>query len=319
MKPTKLNLLLAAVLAGATITARAATVSATASSGAKPARPAEPPLAPQEPTRPSKPIPPGAESQVARAAAEVELKAAQVALDRAGFATGFAGTSSKPKRAIVVPGSNGRPADMNGLQDDLAVMYKILEKAVSPEQKRNIAMGIWVFPGRTEHSNLYIDGYGVIFFLNANYPFAAPSSDSDSDHPQAPANEWEQTKREMSEPQLSEFSYELGPVGVRSEEFKPEKVDELKTRVAYALTNATHIKELKADEYITVIVTGSSGVTARKSQFKTTRAQPKTGTPSKGPEENQLIFRVKRRDLEALESGKMTPEEFRQSVMITML
>ena len=228
-------------------------------------------------------------------------------------------SSSKPRRAVVVPGADGNPSDINALQDDLAVMYKILEKAVSPEQRRNSAMGIWVFPGRTEHSNMYVDGYGAIFFLNASYPLAAASSESDSDHPQAPANEWEQTKREMTEPQISEFSYEVGPPG-RTEEFKQEKVDELKTRVIYALTNATHIKELKADEYVTVIVTGSSGVTAKKGQFKTTgRVQSKTGSPGKQPEENQLVFRVKRRDLEAFEAGKLTLDAFRQNVMVTML
>ena len=79
-------------------------------------------------------------------------------------------------------------------------MYKILEKAVSPEQRRNSAMGIWVFPGRTEHSNMYVDGYGAIFFLNANYPLAAATPESDNDHPQAPANEWEQTNEKCLSP-----------------------------------------------------------------------------------------------------------------------
>jgi len=258
---------------------------------------------------------------VARTAAEVQLKAAQVAVERAGFAGAYAGSGSKPKRAVIIPGAEGSLQDISGLQDDLAVMHKILEKAVSPEQRRSSAMGIWVFPGRVEHSNMYVDGYGAIFFLNANYPLAASNTESDNDKSATPPNEWEQTKREMSEPQINEFSFELGPSGGRTEEFKPEKVEELKTRVISALTNATHIKQLKDDEYLTVIVTGSSGVTAKKGTVKPAKVQPGTGLPgkSKAADDAQLVFRVKRRDLQAVQNGSMTPEALRQSVTITML
>ena len=166
---------------------------------------------------------------------------------------------------------------------------------------------------------MYVDGYGAFFFLNANYPLPASSTENDSDKSQTPANEWEQTKREMSEPQIGEFSFELGPSGSRTEDFKPEKVEELKTRVVSALTNAVHIKQLRGDEYVTVIVTGSSGATSKKGVTKTSRGPARTGSTVKAPEENQLIFRVKRRDLEAVENGRMTPDALRQTVTITMM
>jgi hypothetical protein len=104
----------------------------------------------------------------------------------------------------------------------------------------------------------YIDGYGPMFVLNVRYPLLAPPSRDEQSRTNEPTNsEWDRAREEV-------YGRGKGPDALRlnggggGEEFDESRVDNLKTQLIEALLNARNIRNLKADDNVTVVVLGGS-------------------------------------------------------------
>ena len=243
-----------------------------------------------------------------------------------------------PGRTLVIRTSDTDPKAQANLEEDLAVMSRIFDKALDQtlsDDHRHRAMGIDVFfaPGSSPIRSLYLEGYGALFLMSVNFPLLPPP-----DKPE-PAKEksdtdsaWEDAKREIyGRPdawgqfgKVLKFGGASGP----EQEYDDKKVDDLKDSLLAALKNATNIRNLKSDETITVCVFGNASAGPRR-----TRIDAK-GAPEAPSEDGDtravlglfdnvpargtiLTIRVKKSDADAFAKGKLTPEDFRRKASMT--
>jgi hypothetical protein len=179
---------------------------------------------------------------------------------------GQGSSASRAGRALVIPKEAGDPKELKETEEDLNVMARILEKAASGrDDKHPHAMGIAIQgnlfgPGSSSvPRNLYIEGHGAIFFLNVNFPLLAPATkSSEADATDKTSTEWEEARRELYQKAGSgfEFNWKTATTGGPAEEYDADKVEDLKRDVTGALKNASHIRKLKSDETVTVVISG---------------------------------------------------------------
>src|SRR5204862_5958190 len=84
-----------------------------------------------------------------------------------------------PGKALVIRTSDSDAKEQANLEEDLAVMSRILDKTMSKnldDDRANRFMGISVLfaPGSGSIRNLYLEGYGALFLLNVNFPLLPP-------------------------------------------------------------------------------------------------------------------------------------------------
>jgi len=274
------------------------------------------------------------------------LRAAQTALwdaDSPAFQFGSGARSSSRSLSVLTTSSDSDRID--DIEDDLSVMARILQKAARGlrDDERYNAMGIdldaSVFGSASGARNLYLEGHGALFLLSVKYPLVGPADAHAS--PMAPARpdtEWERTKDEVFGPNSGHNESESVTVlrGGRSkvEPFDETKVAGLKTALIDALTNATNIRHLAPNEFVTVVVQGGdvtdvavkvyattnsningrSEVKVRKEAKLSSDSGRKSALTSHG--ESMLTLRVKKSDLDALAAGRLTADQFRQNASV---
>jgi len=285
---------------------------------AKPAEPAVPTPPPQPP-----------EPAVPETAALLEEAADQVA--RAKFNLGvidpFADGEDQD-RTLVLLRETGDSEKQSDIEDDLKVMTHILDKAsTSPNERKARSVGIWFrspFGGSPALRNMYVEGYGVVFFLHVNYSLTPPpSKPDDADAKVERDSDWEKARRELSSPRHShnellseEFGSEPKPGGPLSE-YDADKVEALQKNLAEALKNAVHIRALKTDETVTIVVTSRSP-SPRPAKVKPYKA-PGTGSAvAKAGSREKLVMRAKKSDIEAFQKDKLSLEAFRKKLSVSL-
>ncbi len=232
---------------------------------------------------------------------------------------------------LVVPKDGLDPKGLNEIEEDLKVMAHILEKAVGRDDKGHRAMGIWiqnsVLGSPAIPRNLYLDGYGAVFLLNVNFPLEAPSGKRpEVESKEDPGSEWEEARRELYHGPGAGPGIELNlpgllnPKGLPTEEYDADKVEQLKRNVINALKNASHIRGLKSDETVSVIVNGRSGMPGSRIVIK--KVLPgRSGQAFAGHNEmrgSKMVLRAKRADIEAFQKERLNSEEFRKKVTILL-
>ena len=299
------------------------------------------------------------EQELQLAASKDQLKQAERSLNssrntmrlaqaKAGEAKGLTRTMSSggwrsgsgANRTLVIPKDAGDAKNLTEVEEDLNVMAHILDKAATGDSKASRAMGITVF-GRTpgfggSSPNLYIEGYGAVFFVNVNYPLLpAPDKEADTEVKEKKPSEWDEAKREMTGPAAGGadtfFSFSEGFdrqfvwEGGSAAAYDAAKVEDLKGDIIAALKNASHIRKLKPDEVVTVVVTGASagggGRTIKGSGNKPglPKEEPlviemKAG--ERAPAPGKLVLRTRKSDAEAFQSGKLNLDEFKKKVTV---
>src|SRR5581483_928642 len=124
--------------------------------------------------------------------------------------------------ALVIQTSESDPKTQTALDEDLAVMSHLLNKAIEdlPGGPRHAGkvMGIDVFfaPGGSPLRSLYLDNYGAVFFLNVNFPLVAPAEKRPEEKP-AGDSVWEEAREEL-------YGQRAGGAGEPGEEYSQEKV-----------------------------------------------------------------------------------------------
>ena len=298
-----------------------------------------------------------ADAAKAQAGARRTMMLAQAGGDALGMASGavtrdvlaaspLAVSSPRTPSALVIPKEAGDAKSLTEVEEDLGVMAHILGKALNSDDKAARAMGIAVF-GRAavagaSPQNLYIEGQGANFLLNVNFPLQPPpSKEPVTEAKEQTNNAWEEAKREMARPGgkgqggadpftvfEERFGGEPWNVKLPVAEYDADKVEKLKTDLITALKNAGNIRRLKADETVTVVVSGGDAGVMTKS-FKTAGGKPGTtktdrvviAKASSGEQRRvdspaKLIFRVKKADADAFQNGKLDFDAFRKKVAV---
>jgi hypothetical protein len=332
----------------------AALALASANGLAQTGTPAPQPRTPAPPAVPRAVIIPAQDEVEARAATEAALAAQDTALQAQNEALDKvnaklwtiaprAARASTSARSLVVPKDSVDAKNVAETEEDMSVMARILEKAANDKGKKSEheAMGIGVFgmAGSGTPRNLYLDGFGALFFLNVNFPLLPPATKEQASESKSEADtEWEKTKNELYRPQNSgpDLSFNFTPfesgsgsyvysTGGPAEEYDEDKVTQLKENLAASLKNASHIRRLKGDDTVTVIVTGrnpGSGakVITRHSQNGSSASSSSssgswsTSRSGSQPPAARLLLRAKRSDIESFQKDKLSADDFRKKV-----
>jgi len=273
-------------------------------------------------------------AEVSELAAESAAAAAAASAESAETTSGFA-TTLQPMAhrghgagsSLVIRSSELDSKVQSGLEEDLAVMSHILDKSLeekfSGQPRARKAMGIDVVFSSSSNPirSLYLEGYGAVFFLNVSFPLLAPPKAEPKKEQTETSSTWEEARQELygqrGEPKLS------APAG---EEYDQEKVDKLKDSILESLKNGSNIRDMKAEDSITVCVFGVAG---RSGRVQSTARRTPAPTPlenyvyvfgdSKGGRTRGTVLtvRVRKSDAEAFAKGKLDLDEFRKKAKIS--
>jgi hypothetical protein len=256
--------------------------------------------------------------------------AAPMVVDRLIGASGRAGG-----QPLVVRTSDLEPSTLANIQEDLAVMSRILTKTVERESGReghDAAMGIYLLtlPGSRHPQSIYLEGYGVLFLVNVKFPLTPPATKESEKAEPAPDSTWEKTKQELYGPRVvGGRVWDANPAAETVAEYSAEKVDSLKKDLLEALKSASNIRNVKPDESITIAVAGVRQGTSSARIKRVVRGD--SGTVRKGDifwstttdgvrlgnGETMLTMRAKKADIDAFAKGTIKEDEFRKRVSMT--
>ena len=310
------------------------------------------PEAKSKPKRARKPVPPGPAGAVAPAFPEpaepadpaetIDFTAAAGAMQMANDAVNsiFTTGGRNATLPLVIRSSAGDEASLANMMEDLTVMSRIIHKNIArggSRERQESASGITLsaFGSSRRPNTYYLDGYGAVFLVSVKFPLVPPTTKEErAKDEKAVDTDWEQTKMEMYGPRASSRAWVFGtspdapPV-----EYDADKVERLKNDLTEALKNATNIRNLKPDEYVTVAVIGTES-----SPPMTTKRVKKVRTNRNGPGQNNdaddvalavaaagdqvlhrqttLTVRVRKSDADAFAKDKLSLEDFRKKVSI---
>jgi hypothetical protein len=286
--------------------------------------------------------------------AEAQLQDLHSSTSLYGGSYGGSGTS-RGNRSLVIQSTEPDPVANANAEEDLAIMARILRKAVgSSQDDRRMVMNIpvdgSVFGSASGARNIYLDGYGALFLLTVRYPLIAPTekpeepkakdTTSDAWREAARDEELENSGRPGGYGSASGQAWSWSSTRSPAEDFDAEKVDKLKTSLLESLKNATNIRALKPNDFVIVVVQGAEAVRTEvmKRKPSTTAvgkqspgpADPDSKAPGAAPSklvvkssrnrsslgETVMTIRVKKSDADAFAQGKMDLEAFRKKAAV---
>jgi hypothetical protein len=226
---------------------------------------------------------------------------------------------AKGGRTLILQSSDPDPKTYANLEEDLSVMYRILGKTRKQEEG-GFRLESFMSGSSSSVRSMYIEGYGAIFMLGVRFPLVAPQAAQEEAKPkEATSEEWEIAKKEIYS--RNSFEVDLDHVwrkmGAPAEEYDAQKVEELTVGILEALKNASHIRNLKADEYVTVAVLGAEAGQMRtavekegrdEEQKRKTRIESISG----GRGESTMTIRAKKSDIDDFAKGKLNLDAFRK-------
>ena len=289
----------------------------TACAAPEPGRPAE--ALPALPDLPAFPAEPAVGIGLRAPHASAQLAQAPVPVPPKGDI--FFGRS-KGGRSLIIQSSDPDPKTYSNIEEDLNVMYRILSRT-RKQDDGGFGLGSFLAGSSgTSVKSMYIEGYGAVFMLNVRFPLVAPQPAEEQAKPKEnTSEEWERAKRELSSRNTLELDLErawtqaIGPAG---EEYDAQKVEDLTVSVLESLKNATHIRNLKSDEYVTVAILGAESVPHRVSvenEDEDGKSKRKTRIETMGPRgESTMTIRAKKSDIDDFAKNKLNVDAFRKKV-----
>lgn len=218
---------------------------------------------------------------------------------------------------LIVSSETPDEKTIAGLEEDINIMSRILEKAAGRPDEGRKAMGIhlWMTDGANRNTrNMYIEGHGALFTFNVDFPLVAPASKIETPaKKEETSSAWEETRNELFGGEDDEKT--RGP-----QPFDPAQVARTKDAIIDALKNATHIRGLKADEFVTVVLQGSGDVLRliQKRSGSNRIIEEMQGFAGKAPARTSTVmtFRAKKSDADAFAKGKLDLEAFKKKVTV---
>jgi hypothetical protein len=228
---------------------------------------------------------------------------------------------AKGGRTLIIQSSDPDPKTYANLEEDLSVMYRILSKT-RKQDETGFRLESVLGGSSSSVKSMYIEGYGAVFMLGVRFPLVAPQASPEEPKPKdATSEEWERAKKEIYA--RNSFEVDMDQVwrkmGAAPEEYDAQKVEELTVGILEGLKNATHIRNLKSDEYVTVAVLGAESGQVRTTVEKDDRDEDGKGkrktrveSVSTGRGESTMTIRAKKSDIDDFAKGKLNLEGFRK-------
>jgi hypothetical protein len=228
---------------------------------------------------------------------------------------------SKGGRSLIIQSSDPDPKTYANIEEDLNVMYRILSKTRKQDDGGFRLESFIAGSSGSSVKSMYIEGYGAVFMLNVRFPLVAPQPAEEQPKPKEnTSEEWERAKRELSSRNTIELDLErawthaMGPAG---EEYDAQKVEDLSVSVLESLKNATHIRTLKSDEFVTVAILGAESVPHRisvENEDDDGKPKRKTRIETMGAPrgESTMTIRAKKSDIDEFAKGKLNLDAFRK-------
>jgi hypothetical protein len=180
--------------------------------------------------------------------------------------------------------------------------------------------------------NIYLEGYGAIFVLNVRFPLLPqPEKKEPINNNESTSTEWDEARKEV----LGGGADNEGDrvfrqvTGGPAMEYDAQKVEDLKTALLEALKNAAHLRGVKPEENITLMVLGAEGVSERVVKVvaepgtaasarsrAASLATAESGRSARTRGESALTMRVKKSDVDAFAKGKIKLDEFRKRTAV---
>ncbi len=229
--------------------------------------------------------------------------------------------------AVVLPSEGVKAEVIDELTEDLTVMARILQKAVSPEDSDRGAFGGWGDLARLRGLGrgmdaLYLDGFGALFLLSVDFPLVKPAEAG----PSAPAavtdETWERARREVrsgERPTRPRFNRGDGnPDGDLDRRFDAERVQVLSDALLDSLKHASNLKGVRDQDTVLVSVFGPSSEGGAKRKERAADADDPGGKGGALPRDrgSVLTIRAKKADIVAFAAGKLERAEFARRAQI---
>lgn len=236
--------------------------------------------------------------------------------------------TTKTGRTLVVQSSNPEPSDMANLEEDLSVMSLILRKATGGTHgdEKRLALGIEVdssvFGSSSGARNMYLEGYGAMFLLAVPFPLIAPPDKvPPAKSKEKPGSDWAEAREELLNADRSRFEVQLerawsGSGKAAQTEFDAARVETLTTEILRALKNATHIRALKPESFVTIVIQGAESVRTEKWTSRASGERGSSGRAESKRGETVMTVRVKKADIESFASGTIDVAAFRKKAAI---
>lgn len=276
-----------------------------------------------------------ARREISRAGSEM-AKAVETLRRQAGQTQiGFHGGASL--RTLIVPRPETSEEQVAEIQEQLAIMSRIVTKAVDPQASgpgfRFRIVGFGLSSG-TDLDALYLDGYGATFLASVEYPLLEPAKTPDKKGVATADKDttWEKTRRE-----LAGISAEEEPAddGWESDNnsgpgFDAERVAALRKRLIESFRHAANLKCLREGaDRVTLIVSGwapkpaktktvgGMRLTSRTTQYIHMGGAVQLLDGGSGHRPQQLTLTARKGDVDAFAAGRLTFEEFSRKVSST--
>jgi len=170
--------------------------------------------------------------------------------------TATIGPFAEKSKCVIIRSSKSDAKTNEQLQEDMAVMYRILQKAIGKrsQEEKVMKMGIplLTMSGMGARS-MYLEDYGVVFTFAVDMPLLpeAAAEKKVADDSDDSNEEWEDAKNDLfGQRRAVKGGHKAG------RPFDQGEVDEVKDSIIEALRNGSNIRHLKPNDWITVVVHG---------------------------------------------------------------
>lgn len=233
-------------------------------------------------------------------------------------------------RPLIINSSDLDEKAAGNLDEDLNIMARVLDKSVDhggDDGDKAMGIHLWAIGGGNRSRNMYIDGYGAILFVNVNMPLQAPAAKAQAEEKkEETSSTWEEAKKELYGRDDARREGKRGhPDRKPGPPYDAERVEEMKKSLIEAMKNATHIRGVKGDEYVTIVVQGPA---PERSGTRSIRVGPEgkfdmdvfafAGPGGGSGARSVMTLRAKKSDIDAFAKNNSGADEFTKKVTVAV-
>jgi hypothetical protein len=232
-----------------------------------------------------------------------------------------------PDTVLVVPTPELKPEALAAITEDMTIMCRIFDKAVYPA-RRSTGVSVYLNQRRslgqllTQQGltqGLYLDGYGALFFIEADFPLVpGPQQKQESKPDEATDRVWSQTWNELRGQEEPGSSKDEAPA------YDAQKVENLKATILKTLRHAANLRTRPQDQIAVVITSGMRTLNGKAQERALREFLRQSGhiAPSSTPKSTgrpgnavpTLVLRVSKAAVDALAAGQLAAEQFAPKV-----
>ena len=298
-------------------------------------------------SQPAAPVPPTVPAP-APAPAPTPVQAVSQQLDSLINSISFSSQAGSGNTVLVIPSEQTTTEGLLTINEDMNVMIRIFEKNLDQDRIATASSGIFIpsrrdpygiFLGgsRNQIQSMYLQGFGVLFLMNVDFPLSPPADVQEEQQESQKTEEgdpvWEQIRQEMYEPQKVDRRGRTDPP---EERYDAEKVESLQKTLINTLKHAANVRCLKPDESVILAITGKGGSTSTIITAARLSGNDKILVQEKSPDGKSvtrlitgsslddiglsspsvLVIRAKKSDIDIFAKGDVDFEKFRQRVQL---